>query len=118
MFIARMSTFYGGFKMKKETHKGHEVYVKDDTWYYSSDDKPVSENWKSRGCGLCNKLDIIDGHESYDACLGRLPGVMNACCGHGDSSAYIQLPGGKVLSNAKSIKFIDNILGKENWGKK
>ena len=29
--------------------------------------------------------------EGHDGCLGTLPGIMNACCGHGDiDEAYVQ----------------------------
>lgn len=39
-------------------------------------------------CGHCNLPNRVDGH---DACLGTIPGVMNACCGHGDvRCAYVQ----------------------------
>ena len=36
-------------------------------------------------CGL-NRTD-----EGFDGCVGKLEGVKNACCGHGDiSTAYVQ----------------------------
>lgn len=40
-----------------------------------------------RKCGHCNLPNRSDGH---DACLGELPGVMNACCGHGKREPYVQ----------------------------
>ena len=41
-----------------------------------------------RHCGYCKKPKTKEGH---DACIGILPNVMNACCGHGqDDEAYIQ----------------------------
>ncbi len=39
-------------------------------------------------CGHCGLKRTPEGH---DGCIGKLKGVMNACCGHGDSSiAYVQ----------------------------
>lgn len=32
--------------------------------------------------------------EGYDACLGRLPGVVAACCGHGVDDGYILFENG------------------------
>ncbi len=41
-----------------------------------------------RPCGHCGLPNRSDGH---DACLGVIPGAMNACCGHGNIKfAYIQ----------------------------
>ena len=39
-------------------------------------------------CLHCKKHNTPEGH---DGCIGTLIGVMNACCGHGEtSSAYVQ----------------------------
>jgi len=39
-------------------------------------------------CGHCNLKRTTEGH---DGCIGTLPNVMNACCGHGEiKAAYIQ----------------------------
>ena len=40
-------------------------------------------------CPHC-RLDMPDGP---DACLGTLPGVSHACCGHGIRVAYVVLGG-------------------------
>ena len=57
-------------------------------WVYSDTGQRVAEN-PERPCGHCGLPNRPDGH---DACLGELPGVMNACCGHGDQrDAYVQL---------------------------
>lgn len=40
---------------------------------------------------LCKSCDRHPTKEGHDACLGELPGVANACCGHGDvEKAYVQ----------------------------
>lgn len=39
----------------------------------------------------CKHCDFAPNKDGHDACLGELPGVMNACCGHGDEcDAYVQ----------------------------
>lgn len=42
--------------------------------------------------GTCDHCWLGPTPEGHDGCLGTLPGpIMNACCGHGNSSqAYIQ----------------------------
>ena len=41
-----------------------------------------------KSCGYCGKDNTPEGH---DGCLGTLPGLMNACCGHGiESGTYVQ----------------------------
>ncbi len=38
-------------------------------------------------CSHCHLLPTPEGH---DACLGTLPGVWNACCGHGKGEPHVQ----------------------------
>ena len=39
-------------------------------------------------CTHCGKERTAEGH---DGCVGTLPNVMNACCGHGKvNEAYVQ----------------------------
>jgi hypothetical protein len=45
-------------------------------------------------CGHCDRLRMPEG---YDACLGRLPGVASACCGHGERDGYVRFESGLVL---------------------
>lgn len=48
-----------------------------------------------RPCGNCGKYRTEDGH---DPCLSNLPGVTNACCGHGNKKeSYVQFENGVVL---------------------
>ncbi len=47
-------------------------------------------------CPKC--LRWYDAGEEPDPCLGELPGVVGACCGHGDSKkAYMSFANGVVL---------------------
>lgn len=45
-----------------------------------------------RKCPKCGELSIENDH-----CLGHLPGVLNACCGHGVKDGYIQFENGTVI---------------------
>jgi len=50
--------------------------------------------WVCPICGLTRQEDY------YDPCLGKLPGVEYACCGHGgkgQSQGYIYFENGKVV---------------------
>lgn len=40
----------------------------------------------TRACPQCHKSPTPEGH---DACLGTIPGVIAACCGHGVDTGYI-----------------------------
>lgn len=69
--------------------RGH-VIVKDERgrWVYKEDGTLVSGD-PDRACGHCGEPNTPEGH---DACLGTLPSVANACCGHGSpGEAYVQL---------------------------
>ncbi len=50
-----------------------------------------------RPCKVCKKFNIEDGRESYDACIGKLPGVVAACCGHGTKDGYIYFDNDVVI---------------------
>ncbi len=89
-----MST-YDNPKSKVSTFRGHRIHKEDEEWFFSDTNELVSTSWKSRPCGYCN---IANTSEGYDGCIGPLPGVMNACCGHGESNlAYIQFTVGLTL---------------------
>ncbi len=78
---------------------GNKIHHSPETgkWYYE-DGQNTNE---LRACPKCNRLPDENGH---DACLGNLPGVKNACCGHGVQDGYIQ------FLNRTNIKFeIKNI---------
>ena len=77
-------------------HRGHAMTFNEDSgcWMYDADGVPVPDD-PERPCGFCKLPNRADGH---DACLGELPGVMNACCGHGrPSESYFQLTKGGTL---------------------
>ena len=81
-----------------DKHRGHPMYQDaKGVWRFSDNGKPVSETWGDRPCGLCGR----EGTSNYgfpDPCLGMLPGVTNACCGHGNpKEAYMCFESGVVI---------------------
>ncbi|WP_417788192.1 hypothetical protein [Stutzerimonas xanthomarina] len=70
-------------------------------WVYADTRQPTATVWQERPCGHCGQHNTPEGH---DACLGTLPGVTNACCGHGDERlAYIQYTSGTEKRGADAI---------------
>lgn len=75
-------------------HRGHAVVWDSSTngWLYADTGESIRD--KRRPCAHCESNDVKD----HDVCLGTLPGVANACCGHGDRSrAYIQFTNGVII---------------------
>jgi hypothetical protein len=80
-----------------------------DDWRYADTGAPCPGNPMTEGderpCVFCGRLADLDGP---DPCLGWLPGVQNACCGHGlgpsayDDHAYVQFIGGRTLRGAEA----------------
>lgn len=69
-----------GHKRGNETYYDEEAQIS----RYVEDD--VSTKEEERPCVRCGKMpiDIIrETGKGIDACLGYIPGVFSACCGHG-----------------------------------
>jgi len=87
--------------MKTSYLRGHQIEFINNEWVFSDTLEPTAETHKSRACGNCGKMETAEGH---DACLGNLPGVINACCGHGIIlQAYIQFLNGTELRGSDAI---------------
>lgn len=52
--------------------------------------------YEKEPCKHCKKYKTFEGH---DACLGELPFLMNACCGHHGhrEGRYVQFNNGKCM---------------------
>lgn len=82
-------------------YRGHKIEREAGKWVYSDTKEPTVNN--RRACGHCGLPDTKEGH---DGCLGTLPDVMNACCGHGEiAEAYVQFPDGKIIQGDRAINF-------------
>jgi len=96
---------------KSFKYKGYKIEFNDDGDYVYSDSKKLISNDVWRACGHCG---LEPTKEDHDGCLGELPGLMNACCGHGlTSSAYIQYPSGQCVRGRLAKKLIKKLKGGE-----
>lgn len=69
--------------------------------------KPKAFPTRKRACAACRLKRRPNGH---DPCMPDLPGVENACCGHGVSPGYIQFKTGLVLRGffrRDGIRYVD-----------
>ena len=97
----------------QSTLRGHPIRLTDDgEWVYCDTGEPTVEGWEERSCGHCGLSRTVEGH---DGCIGTLPGVKNACCGHGEVElAYVQLDGGVRLAGKEAIKFFEGVKDIQN----
>ena len=84
--------------MTKGYFRGHSIIWINDQWLYVDNREPLpATGGKIRPCMKCGKLFPL---ESHDLCLGILPVVDNACCGHGIcSEAFIRFKDGLVIKD-------------------
>jgi hypothetical protein len=70
---------------------GHSAYYNWDKeeWLYVDNDESASVK---RPCITCKQYQTAEGH---DHCIQNLPGVIQACCGHGVEEGYIRFENGK-----------------------
>lgn len=94
--------------------RGHPLIWVDGRWIYEDDGAEIPANGgETRPCIKCGKLFPLT---ESDPCLGVLPGVNNACCGHGiRSDSYVRFTNGTVLKEF-IIEFPDEgtcVIGEE-----
>jgi len=79
----------------RSTFRGHQIVWVGEKWLYADTLQPIpGYGGDNRPCLKCGSSKW-SGTGDHDACLGLLPGVTNACCGHGDpSQSYIVFEGG------------------------
>lgn len=78
--------------------RGHPIIWSNNRWVYEDDyaELPVNGG-QIRPCKKCGALFPLN---TSDPCLGQLPNVNIACCGHGiQSQAYIRFTNGIVIEN-------------------
>lgn len=90
----------------KSKLRGHPIVHVDEGWLYVDTMTPTAGN--ERSCGHCEKSNTEEGH---DGCLGTLPNVKNACCGHGViNEAYIQYWDNNCIRGGEAIQEIERHL--------
>jgi hypothetical protein len=77
--------------------RGHTIIYNGKNWKYEDTNEIVDEN-NPRPCKHCGKFPTKEDH---DACLGILPNVQAACCGHnsGRQPPYV------IFNNDEYMKF-------------
>lgn len=63
--------------------RGHKIIYQNNEWLYLDSKQSITNE---RPCIKCGKMPTP---EEYDACLGYIPNVIHACCGHGVEDKYI-----------------------------
>lgn len=93
----------------KSRFRGHLIEYNGTEWVYSDTKESTAGKWQERNCGHCGLFSTPEGH---DGCLGTLPNVMNACCGHGlENDAYIQFWDRSVVRGSKAINLMNELKG-------
>jgi len=80
---------------------GHKIIFKEGKWRY--EDGQVAD--QIRPCPRCNQMPTKENH---DACIANLPGVKNACCGHGVEPGYVEFEDGRKIENLTDFYDDDN----------
>jgi hypothetical protein len=85
--------------MQRSLWRGHPIIWANRKWIFEDNYSPIpSYGGKVRPCKECGRLFEGSCEDEPDPCLGILPGVDNACCGHGDpTKAYIRFTNGIIL---------------------
>ena len=97
--------------MAKSKYRGHKIKVKKEVWLFNDTNVPVKDDINI-SCGFCGQPKTKEGH---DACLGTLPGLMNACCGHGNiKAAYIQFSDGYII-DGQCADIIINMVKRRHY---
>ena len=89
-------------------YRGYEIERINEKWFFCKSGRSVAETWEGLPCGHCGKNNTKEGH---DGCLGTLPNVMNACCGHGQiNEAYIQYWDGTCIRGDSAKAIFDKLI--------
>ena len=84
--------------------RGHPTVCVDGRWVYEDTKEDAGFNGEVRPCKKCGKLFEGSNEGDSDPCLGDLPGVDNACCGHGvPEQAYIRFTNGVSVTGFTKI---------------
>ena len=68
--------------MTARSHQRGWPIIWNGQWVYKDTHEPISVE---RPCHRCGQMPTPEG---YDACIGHIPNVSSACCGHGVEAPY------------------------------
>ena len=91
----------------KSLWRGHPIKWDEEKekWLFEDSNEPVGETYADRPCKKCLRPF---GKDDHDPCIKNLPGVSNACCGHGDDTqSYIQFRNGVTVRGLKITTGLD-----------
>jgi hypothetical protein len=81
-------------------------------WVYRDTGAPAGFGGEVRPCPKCGRTFEGSNKGEPDPCLGTLPGVDNACCGHGvREQAYIRFTNGVVVRGFDEIHYTERWEG-------
>ena len=85
-------------------------------WRYDDTGDKIKEV-PQRPCKNCEKATTKDGH---DACIANLPGVKNACCGHGTGCGYLHFDDNTTIYQKEQPRLynqkLKELIGKRDAG--
>lgn len=95
----------------KEYNEIHDIKLRHEnkayTWIYCDTLEEKTDERPCKKCGLVFKF------MTPDACIGELPGVVGACCGHGiDREKYIIFEGGNRIQGNGCDEFFKKLSDK------
>lgn len=91
----------------KNKLRGHDIRLIDGEFYYCDTGELTAETWRDRPCGHCG---LYNTPEDHDGCLGAMPNVINACCGHGEiGEAYVQLTSKEIFRGEEALNLIEKL---------
>ena len=109
-----MPDFLSPFPLDNEAWmRGHLVVYRDGKWVFEDDGSPAPfDGGEERPCAKCGeswgRSMFPDGSHVPDPCLGLLPGVKWACCGHGiPGEAYVSLDDGRCLYGLPAVMYFE-----------
>ena len=86
----------------RSLYRGYKIEEIEGEWRFVDTGEPTVGS--NRPCGHCKKDATAEGH---DGCIGTLPGVRNACCGHGVlGDTYVQMLDGTHLQGWDAVAAI------------
>lgn len=82
--------------------RGYKTIFINNEWFYEDTMEKSGFSGVVRPCKKCGKVFEGSNIGDPDPCLGTLPGVKNACCGHGvRSQSYICFENGVIIRDFK-----------------
>lgn len=86
--------------MTRSYFRGHPIIWIDDKWLYEDTRESSGFDGIVRPCKKCGITFEGSNIGDADPCLGELPGVDKACCGHRiRSKSYVRFENGTVLKD-------------------